>query len=116
MFQPEKYPLEGLTDEGKKMMEFVFEDMNSQNNKSFGQRFSEMSANFTTNLFQDLAVIFMVVTNNQTMKNTYTELHSMLGTTERFSAMSNKELFFMIKNRLVIDTVILAFVIFTVLV
>lgn len=112
-FEPDKYNLEDMTEEGKKMMKLVFEDMHNQNKKSMIKRFKEMIHNFSVNLTQDIFVIFMVVTNNKVMKDSYLELHKIMGNDVKFSNMKNKELFFLVQNRVAID---LSVVVFSVLV
>ena len=109
-FEPEKYTLDGMTEEGKQMMGLVFEDMRNQNKKPLGQRVNEMLGNFITNVSQDVSVLFMVVTNDQSAKESFTELHKMMGNDTKFKSMTNGELFFMVKNRILVDVVALVFV------
>ncbi len=115
-FDPSKYSLEGMTDEGKRMMECVFDNMRSQNQRTFAERFGEMSHNFIQNIMQDLNVVVMIVTNNVAMKESYNELHKIMGNDTKFSTMSIKDLFFMVKSRILVDIVALVFVAFLLMV
>jgi len=108
VFDGSKYSLEGMTDEGKRMMGQVFEDMEKSNSKPFTARLGEMTDNFITNFSQDLSVMYMVVVNDKDMKGAFNELHKALGNDIKFSGMTKKELFFMVKNRIIIDVIVLA--------
>ena len=106
-FQPEKYDTSNMTEEGRDLMESVFEDMRSQNKKSFIERFNSMIQNFVTNISQDIDVVIMIVTNNVKSKDAYTELHKLLGNDTKFMNMKNKDLFFLVRGRVVIDALVL---------
>ena len=107
-FEPSKYKTNDMTEEGKSLMQAVFEDMRSQNEKTFFERFSNMVSNFVTNISQDIDVVLMVLTNNTKTKDAYSELHKILGNDVKFAAMTNKDLFFLVKTRVVMDGLALA--------
>ena len=109
-FDGSRYTLEGMTDEGKKMMSEVFVEMEQGNERSTSVRFGEMVKNFITNISQDFSVVSMVLTNDKPMKEAFNELHKVLGNDVKFSSMTKKELFFMVKNRVLIDGIILVLV------
>jgi hypothetical protein len=109
-FDGSKYSLDGMTDQGKQMMSEVFVDMEKGNEKSTSVRFGEMVSNFVTNISQDFSVVSMVLTNDKPMKEAFNELHKVLGNDIKFSGMTKKELFFMVKNRVLIDGVVLLLV------
>ena len=108
-FEPEKYSLEGMTEEGKELMQFVFEDMRNQNKKSLTARFNEMINNFITNVKQDVSVFLMVLTDNKAMKDSYIDIHKMMGNDVKFGSMTNRELFFVVKTRVAVDVTVIAF-------
>lgn len=105
-FEPNKYDTSNMTEEGKGMMQNVFEEMRSQNEKGFVERFANMVQNFLTNISQDIDVVIMTVTNNVKVKDAYTELHKMLGNDTKFSSMTVKNLFFLVKTRVVMDVAV----------
>jgi len=108
VFDSSKYSLDGMTEQGRDMMSAVFADMEKNNSKSFVVRFGEMTRNFITNISQDLGVVYMVVVNDKAMKGAFEELHRVLGNDIRLSGMTKRELFFLVKNRVIVDLVVLA--------
>jgi len=107
-FQPEKYDTNNMSEEGKTLMLSVFEDMRQMNQKGFAQRTREMMNNFFSNIMTDIEVIFMIVTNNTKTKNAYLELQKLLGYDTKFATKSIKDLIFLVKTRIIIDSLTIA--------
>lgn len=103
-FEPEKYDTNNISEEGRTLMLSVFEDMNNMNKKSFTQRFKGMSNNFLSNIMTDIEVVFMIVTSNTKAKNAYLELQKLLGYDTKFATKSIKDLIFLVKTRIIIDS------------
>jgi len=104
-----KYNLQNMTEDGKKMMLNVMDNMKEQDRKPFTQKFVEMFNNFATNFSQDLAVVYMVLTNDEEIKASHREIHQIMGLDTGFSKMTMKQLFFMVKNRVLVDSCALVF-------
>lgn len=111
MFDPARFDLENLSPEARQLIEAVIEDFKYQNEKTLITRIRDMLHNFSVNFGQDLGVIFMLVTNNKSMKKSYVEIHAMMGNNIAFRNMSFMDLLFMLRNRVVVDAVVLIFLV-----
>lgn len=106
---PDNYNLDGMTEEGKKAMNVVFEHMNRMPGRSFTDKLFEMANSFLNNMQCDLGVVYMLLTNNKEMKQSYEDLHTAMGNATLFSSMSMRELLLMVKSRILVDFSALAF-------
>ena len=113
-FRPEECSSDGMSEDSTELMKLVIEDMMEQNKKPMSQRFKSMVNNFKTNLGQDFSVLFMLITDDKTMKEGYVEIHKMMGNDRSFANMSNKDMLFMTKNRIQVDimSILLVLIIF----
>jgi len=100
---PDDYSLEGMTEEGKRGMQDVFENMRKQNERTMSQRIVEMNRNFRSNFGYDLSIIYMVVTNNKKMQGELSEIHKIMGNDTAFNDMKMVDMLSMVTNRIQVD-------------
>ena len=109
-FDSSRYNIDGMTDEGKRVMLLVFSDMEKANKKPIWVRLSEMKKEFMLGFNHDVNVMWMVLTRNTKMKEAYDELHKTLGDDIKFSKTTKRDLFYLVKDRVLVDVAVIIFI------
>lgn len=98
-----EYNMESMTPEGREMMQLVLEDIKSQSERTFFEKIKSIINNHVISVLQDIDVLIMLITDNEATKSIYKELHKILGNNSQFSSMTNIDLIFLVKSRIIMN-------------
>lgn len=100
---PRKINMEGMTDDGKKLLNEIINDMEKQPFRPIIDRTISMLKNFMRNLIHDLWVLTVIITNDKEMKENMRIFDEFIGTKGKFGKYNFFKLVNYSRSRFIID-------------